>query len=69
MTEYRVLGRTGLKVSPLCLGAMMFGGWGESDPDEVAGIIDRALDSGVNFIDTADVYRNRRQCSGRSRRG
>ncbi|MFI7701287.1 aldo/keto reductase [Nonomuraea sp. NPDC049480] len=56
MTEYRILGRTGLKVSPLCLGAMMFGGWGESDPDEAARIIDRALDSGVNFIDTADVY-------------
>ncbi|SDI39846.1 aldo/keto reductase [Nonomuraea jiangxiensis] len=56
MTEYRNLGRTGLKVSPLCLGAMMFGGWGESDPDESARIIDRALDSGINFIDTADVY-------------
>ncbi|GAA3600757.1 aldo/keto reductase [Nonomuraea rosea] len=56
MTEYRVLGRTGLKVSPLCLGAMMFGWWGESDPEESARIIDRALDSGVNFIDTADVY-------------
>ncbi|PZG19458.1 aldo/keto reductase [Nonomuraea aridisoli] len=56
MTEYRVLGRTGLHVSPLCLGAMMFGGWGNPDPDESARIIDRALDSGVNFIDTADVY-------------
>ncbi|MEV0383612.1 aldo/keto reductase [Nonomuraea sp. NPDC050643] len=56
MTEYRVLGRTGLKVSPLCLGAMMFGWWGESDPEESARIIDRALDAGVNFIDTADVY-------------
>ncbi|MGP3959640.1 aldo/keto reductase [Nonomuraea sp. 3N208] len=56
MTEYRVLGRTGLKVSPLCLGAMMFGGWGESDPGESAKIINRALDAGINFIDTADVY-------------
>ncbi|MGW0809268.1 aldo/keto reductase [Nonomuraea sp. NPDC002799] len=56
MTEYRVLGRTGLKVSPLCLGAMMFGWWGEADPGESARIIDRALDSGINFIDTADVY-------------
>ncbi|WP_327582171.1 aldo/keto reductase [Nonomuraea sp. NBC_00507] len=56
MTEYRVLGRTGLKVSPLCLGAMMFGWWGESDPGESARIIDRALDAGINFIDTADVY-------------
>ncbi|MFG1705692.1 aldo/keto reductase [Nonomuraea sp. M3C6] len=56
MTEYRTLGRTGLKVSPLCLGAMMFGWWGESDPGESSRIIDRALDSGINFIDTADVY-------------
>ncbi|MEV4116091.1 aldo/keto reductase [Nonomuraea sp. NPDC049695] len=56
VTEYRVLGRTGLKVSPLCLGAMMFGGWGESDPGQSAKIIDRALDAGINFIDTADVY-------------
>ncbi|MEV0238101.1 aldo/keto reductase [Nonomuraea sp. NPDC050786] len=56
MTEYRVLGRTGLKVSPLCLGAMMFGGWGESDPGQAAKIIDRAFDAGINFIDTADVY-------------
>ncbi|MET9344217.1 aldo/keto reductase [Nonomuraea sp. NPDC003804] len=56
MTEYRVLGRTGLRVSPLCLGAMMFGGWGEPSVEESARIIDRALDAGVNFIDTADVY-------------
>ncbi|WP_336216766.1 aldo/keto reductase [Nonomuraea sp. LPB2021202275-12-8] len=56
MTEYRVLGRTGLNVSPLCLGAMMFGWWGEQSPEESARIIDRALDSGINFIDTADVY-------------
>ncbi|KAB8194901.1 aldo/keto reductase [Nonomuraea phyllanthi] len=45
-----------MKVSPLCLGAMMFGGWGESDPGESARIIGRALDAGINFIDTADVY-------------
>ncbi|MBB3725078.1 aldo/keto reductase [Nonomuraea dietziae] len=56
MTEYRALGRTGLKVSPLCLGAMMFGGWGEHSVEESTRIIERALDSGVNFIDTADVY-------------
>ncbi|MEV1179308.1 aldo/keto reductase [Nonomuraea sp. NPDC049784] len=43
-------------MSPLCLGAMMFGGWGESDPGQSAKIIDRALDAGINFIDTADVY-------------
>jgi aryl-alcohol dehydrogenase-like predicted oxidoreductase len=54
--EYRCLGRTGVKVSPLCLGAMMFGSWGNSDHDASARIIHRALDAGINFIDTADVY-------------
>ena len=50
------LGRTGIKVSPLCLGAMMFGAWGNTDHDDSIRIIHRALDAGVNFIDTADVY-------------
>jgi aryl-alcohol dehydrogenase-like predicted oxidoreductase len=54
--DYRTLGRTGVKVSPLCLGAMMFGAWGTSDHDESIRIIHRALDAGINFIDTADVY-------------
>jgi aryl-alcohol dehydrogenase-like predicted oxidoreductase len=54
--EMRVLGDTGVKVSPLCLGAMMFGSWGNPDHDESVRIIDRALDAGINFIDTADVY-------------
>src|SRR5829696_3208284 len=54
--EYRNLGRTGVKVSPLCLGAMMFGEWGNTDHDESIRIIHRALDSGINFVDTADVY-------------
>jgi aryl-alcohol dehydrogenase-like predicted oxidoreductase len=54
--EYRTLGRTGLKVSPFCLGAMMFGAWGNPDHDESIRIIHRALDAGINFIDTADVY-------------
>ena len=54
--EMRVLGDTGVKVSPLCLGAMMFGGWGNPDHDESVRIIHAALDSGINFIDTADVY-------------
>lgn len=54
--EYRVLGRTGVRVSPLCLGAMMFGQWGNQDHDDSIRIIHRALDSGINFIDTADVY-------------
>src|SRR5829696_8894834 len=54
--EYRALGRTGVSVSPLCLGAMMFGAWGNPDHDESIRIIHRALDAGINFIDTADVY-------------
>jgi aryl-alcohol dehydrogenase-like predicted oxidoreductase len=54
--KLRTLGRTGIKVSPLCLGAMMFGAWGNPDHDDSVGIIHRALDAGINFIDTADVY-------------
>jgi aryl-alcohol dehydrogenase-like predicted oxidoreductase len=54
--DMRTLGRTGVHVSPLCLGAMMFGAWGEPDHDVAIGIIHRALDAGINFIDTADVY-------------
>jgi aryl-alcohol dehydrogenase-like predicted oxidoreductase len=54
--NYRTLGRTGVKVSPLCLGTMMFGKWGNPDPDECIRIIHRALDAGINFIDTADIY-------------
>jgi aryl-alcohol dehydrogenase-like predicted oxidoreductase len=54
--KYRTLGRTGLKVSPMCLGAMMFGAWGNRDHDDSVSIIHAALDAGVNFIDTADVY-------------
>jgi aryl-alcohol dehydrogenase-like predicted oxidoreductase len=52
----RTLGRTGVRVSPLCLGAMMFGGWGNEDHDDSIRIIHRALDAGINFVDTADVY-------------
>jgi aryl-alcohol dehydrogenase-like predicted oxidoreductase len=54
--DYRNLGRTGVQVSPLCLGAMMFGDWGNTDHDDSVRIIHRALDAGINFIDTADVY-------------
>jgi aryl-alcohol dehydrogenase-like predicted oxidoreductase len=54
--ELRNLGRTGVKVSPLCLGAMMFGAWGNTDHDDSVKIIHRALDAGISFIDTADVY-------------
>lgn len=52
--EYRVLGRTGVKVSPLCLGCMMFGA--KTELDESMAIIDRAIDAGINFLDTANVY-------------
>src|SRR5213592_3977113 len=53
---HRTLGRTGVQVSPLCLGAMMFGDWGNKDHQESNRIIERALEAGINFIDTADVY-------------
>src|ERR1700745_1738507 len=53
--EHRKLGATGLSVSPLCLGAMMFGAWGNRDHDDSIAIIHAALDAGINFIDTADV--------------
>src|ERR1700689_5071232 len=54
--EHRKLGSPGVSVSPLCLGAMMFGAWGNTDHEDSVRIIDRALDAGINFIDTADVY-------------
>jgi aryl-alcohol dehydrogenase-like predicted oxidoreductase len=54
--EYRPLGRTGVSVSQLCLGAMMFGAFGNRDHDDAVRIIHRALDAGINFIDTADGY-------------
>lgn len=54
--QYRPLGRTGVQVSPLCLGAMMFGPWGNDDRADSIRIIHAALDAGINFIDTADVY-------------
>lgn len=54
--QYRPLGRTGVNVSPLCLGAMMFGAWGNDDEADATRIIHAALDAGINFVDTADVY-------------
>jgi aryl-alcohol dehydrogenase-like predicted oxidoreductase len=54
--EQRELGRTGVSVSSLCLGAMMFGAWGNPDHDDSIRVIHRALDAGINFVDTADVY-------------
>jgi aryl-alcohol dehydrogenase-like predicted oxidoreductase len=54
--DQRVLGRTGIRVSPLCLGSMMFGSWGNTDESECVRMVHTALDAGVNFVDTADVY-------------
>ena len=54
--EYRPLGRTGISVSQMCLGAMMFGAFGNPDHDDSIKIIQQALDAGINFIDTADGY-------------
>ena len=54
--DHRTLGRTGVQVSPLCLGTMMFGAWGNTDHDDSIRIVHAALDAGINFIDTADVY-------------
>ncbi|WP_043723754.1 aldo/keto reductase [Kutzneria sp. 744] len=52
----RVLGGTGIKVSPYCFGAMNFGSWANTDPEDASRIINAALDAGINFIDTADRY-------------
>lgn len=54
--KYRTLGRTGIKVSPYCLGSMMFGAIGNPDHGDCTRIIHKALDAGINFIDTADGY-------------
>ncbi|MEI9991872.1 MAG: aldo/keto reductase [Rhizomicrobium sp.] len=54
--QYRTLGRTGIKVTPYCLGAMMFGAMGNPDHDDCIRIVHKALDFGINFIDTADRY-------------
>ena len=54
--NHHPLGHTGVSVSRFCLGAMMFGAWGNPDHDESVRIIHAALDAGINFIDTADVY-------------
>ncbi|MEV8378847.1 aldo/keto reductase [Kribbella sp. NPDC056861] len=54
--KYRSLGDTGLDVSSLCLGTMMFGSWGNKDHDDSIRTIHHALDAGINFVDTADLY-------------
>jgi aryl-alcohol dehydrogenase-like predicted oxidoreductase len=54
--RYRTLGRTGIKVSQLCLGTMMFGQWGNRDHEDSIRVIHAGLDGGINFVDSADVY-------------
>ncbi len=54
--RYRVLGGTGIEVSVHCLGAMMFGSVGNPDHDDAVRVIHAALDAGINFVDTADMY-------------
>ncbi|MDT0571831.1 aldo/keto reductase [Streptomyces sp. DSM 3412] len=54
--RYRILGGTGIEVSELCLGSMMFGAWGDTDEAQCRRIVSTALDAGVNVVDTADVY-------------
>ncbi|RLL65969.1 aldo/keto reductase [Streptomyces sp. Z26] len=54
--RYRTLGTTGVQVSNLCLGTMMLGKWGNTDPGDCVALVRTALDAGVNLVDTADVY-------------
>ncbi|WP_040823251.1 aldo/keto reductase [Nocardia jiangxiensis] len=68
--QYRTLGRTGIRVSPYALGALMFAtSVGNPDPDDSARIIHRALDAGINFIDTADAYGDSEEVVGKALRG
>ena len=54
--QYRPLGTTGMQVSSLCLGTMVLGAWGNPDHDDCVRVVHRALDAGINIVDTADVY-------------
>ncbi len=67
--HYRPLGRTGIQVSPFALGAMMFSSFGTSDQGEVNAMVGRALDAGINFIDTADAYDGSEEILGRALKG
>ena len=67
--QTRPLGRTGVHVSPLALGAMMFSSFGTTDQNEVDRMVARALDAGVNMIDTADAYGESEELLGRALRG
>ena len=67
--EHRALGRTGIRVSQLCLGTMMLGAGGNPDHEDGARIIHRALDAGINFVDTADAYGESEDVVGKALKG
>lgn len=66
---YRPLGRTGIQVSPFALGAMMFSSFGNGDQNEVNQMVSRALDAGINIVDTADAYGDSEEMLGRALKG
>lgn len=67
--QYRLLGRTGIRVSPLALGAMMFSSFGNGDQSEVNRMVDTALASGINLFDTADAYGESEEMLGEALKG
>ncbi|HEV6953351.1 MAG TPA: aldo/keto reductase [Promicromonospora sp.] len=67
--KYRTLGRTGIEVSPYALGTLMFAGQMGNDPDESVRIIHKALDAGINLVDTADRYGDSEEIVGRALKG
>ncbi|WP_152353259.1 aldo/keto reductase [Brachybacterium subflavum] len=67
--KHRSLGRTGIQVSPFALGAMMFSSFGNGDQQEVDAMVGRALDAGINLVDTADAYGESEEMLGRALRG
>ena len=67
--HYRPLGRTGIQVSPFALGAMMFSAFGNGDQTQVDRMMARALDAGVNLVDTADAYGDSEEMVGRALKG
>src|SRR6195952_1886431 len=67
--QYRTLGRTGIKVTPYALGAMMLGAMGNPDRQDGIAIIHRALDAGINFVDTADRYGDSEEVVGLALKG
>ena len=68
--HYRTLGRTGIKVSPYALGTLMFAtSIGNPDPDDSVRIIHKALDAGINLVDTADAYADSEEIVGKALKG